>query len=188
MLGSILGSSAWGATIAHLQFVSDTGGSGVFTFTVDGLLTQLFCDQFEPNATTLPYTANVATLADLTGSTLALQNDPQALQKYQWVAILDLIALADPAKAVDAVRANRRIVDGMGPLTPGAQTLFNQVTAANPAAYNLTGFRIFTKAGTQEVTGFGSDFELNATPEPGALVLFGSGLAAMAWLRQRRSI
>ncbi len=146
------------AVTANMQFVSDAGGSGVFIFNVNGQLRHLFCTQFFPNATTLPYVANVATLANLAGSTLALQGDPQALFKYQRVAILDLLALADPSIAPAAVRANRRIVDGVGGLTGGAQALYDFALAANAADYDLTGFRIYTYASvpsqSQEVTGF----------------------------------
>lgn len=174
-----------------MQFVSDAAGSGVFIFNVDGQLKQLFCNQFEPNATTLPYVANVATLADLTGSTLFLENDPNALFKYQRVAILDLLALADPTIAVHAVKANRFIVDGDGALTPKAQELLDFALAANAANYDLSGFKIYTNPITQEVGGFDDpyeeDFPSTEAPEPGAFVLLGSGLMAAGILRRRRA-
>ncbi len=183
----LLASSAYSATIAQMQFVSDSAGSGVFIFNVDGELKQLFCNQFLPNATTLPYEATVSTLADLSGTTLGMQNDPNALQKYSWVAILDSMALADPSIAVDAVKANRRIVDGTGALTPGAQALFDLVQTLNPADFDLSGFRIYTNPITQEVGGFeggSGEFPQTDTPEPSAFVMLGSGLVAVALWRR----
>ena len=181
----LMASSASGATIVNMQFVSDVAGSGVFQFTIDGLLSQLFCDQFLPNASTSPYKANVSTLADLSLTVLGLAGDPDALFKYQRVAILELQALGNPSLAVDVVRASRRIVDGQGPLGPGAQTLYDFALAANAANYDLTGFRIYTNITTQELGGF-TDFNLNNTPEPAAFVLFGSGLTAIGLWRRRR--
>jgi hypothetical protein len=187
ILASLLGQASWAATIVNMEFVSDAGGSGVFIFNVNGVPTQLFCDQFLPNATTLPYQANVATLADLTGSFLAVNNDPQALFKYQRVAILNLLALGDMTLAVDVVRASRHIVDGVTPLTPSAQILHDFAMGANAANYDLSGFRIYTNLTTQEVTGFPGGFDLDLeTPEPAAFLLIGSGLTAIAFVRRRR--
>ena len=152
LVGLLTASSSWAAT-ANLLQVSNPN-SGVFIFNVNGQPKHLFCDQFTPNATSSPYVANIATLADLTGSTLAVQGDPQALFKYQRVAILVLLALADPSISVSAVSASRRIVDGVGPLTPAAQALYDFALAANAAAYDLTGFRIYTNVLTQELTGY----------------------------------
>jgi hypothetical protein len=119
----LLGSSAWGAQVYNLFFLSGTN-PGFFTFDVNGVQRQLLCDQFAPNVTTLPYQAIGYSLNELAGATtLALFGDPQELLKYQRVAILDLQAYADPSLAADVVRANRIIVDGSGPHTPGAECL-----------------------------------------------------------------
>lgn len=186
LLAVLLTSSTWAATIANMQFVSDAAGSGVFIFNIDGELRQVFCDQYEPNAQTGPYQAHVSTLADLTNTVLGLQGDPLALFKYQRVAILNLQALLSPTLAVDVVRAARRTVDGHGPLTPTAQGLYDFALAANANDYDLTGFRIYTNLRTQEVTGFDGGFNLNLeTPEPSALVLFGSGVIVLAAFRRR---
>jgi len=193
-MGCAFAGSSLGATIAQMQWISDGEGPGIFNFTVDGVLTRLLCNQFLPNAMTGPYLANVGTLADLGGTTLALRPDAQALQKYQQVAILNLWARIDPVLAIDAVLASRRIVDGTGPLGPGAQTLFDLVMLVNPADYNLTGFRIYTgpfdRDGnpiTQELTGFNDGgFDLTIVPEPSAMLLFGSGLAMIAVVVNRR--
>ena len=189
--GVLLGSQVQAATIANMLFKSDSAGSGVFIFEVDGELKQLFCNQFYPNATTLPYQANVASLADLTGTTLFNLGDPDALFKYQRVAILDLMALLDPSIAVNAVKANRHIVDGTGALPPGAQDLFDFVMAADASKYNLSGFRIYTNPITQEVGGYdgggGVDIPVEDTPEPAAFVLLGSGLLGIGIFRRRRS-
>ena len=75
---------------------------------------RLLCDQLLPNITTEQDTSWVAHLGDLTHTQLADNGDPQALQKYQWVAILALQAYANPALAADVVRAARIIVDGQG--------------------------------------------------------------------------
>lgn len=175
-----LGSSVWAGQIVNMLLLSENA-PGVFEFSVDGITRQLFCDQFLPNATTMPYRANVATLADLTGTTLAVQGDPLALLKYQQVAILNLQGLANPALQQDVIRASRIIVDGVGPLTVGASTLLDFVRAQNPANYDLSAFQIFTNPITQEVVGF-------ATPEPGAFFLISSGLAAIALVRRRRHV
>jgi len=184
----VLAGSASGATIAQMQWVSDGEGSGIFNFTVDGVLTRLLCDQFLPNAMTGPYMANVGTLTDLSGTTLALRGDSQALQKYQQVAIVNLWARLDLMLSVNAVHVSRRIVDGQGPLGQDAQTLFDLVMLANPADYDLTGFRIYTNPITQELTGFEGGFDITVVPEPSAMMLFGSGLAmiAIAGTRRRR--
>jgi hypothetical protein len=176
------------ATIAQMQFVSDYGGSGVFKFTVDGVLKDLYCDQWEPNAMTGPYLAAVSTLADLTETYLGIHDSTNALQKYQQIAILNLIARADPSSAVAAVRAARHITDpDHTGLTPAAQALYDYALAQNPANFDLTGFRIYYREGTQEVTGFNDGFNLEIdTPEPSAFALFGSGIAAIAFFRRRR--
>ena len=186
LLSACLAFPSFAGTIAQMQFISDDAGSGVFIFSVDGEYWNLFCHQFLPNATTLPYEANVATLADLTGTVLQLQGDPNALKKYQQVAILDLYALANPSSAVDAVRASRRIIDGSGPLVPAAQALFDWVQTQDPTKYDLSGFRIFTNLRTQEIGGFDPGFDLVDVPEPSAMVLLGSGLAGLLLLRRRR--
>jgi len=194
IFGMFFAGSASGTTIAQMQWISDGEGTGIFNFTVDGVLTRLLCDQFLPNAMTGPYMANVGTLAELGDTTLGLRGDSQALQKYQQVAILNLWARIDPMLALDAVWVSRRIVDGTGPLGPGAQTLFDLVMLVNPADYNLTGFRIYTgpldRDGnpiTQELTGFNDGgFDLTVVPEPSAMLLFGSGLAMIAVAGQRR--
>ena len=154
--GCLLAGQA-GAVTANMQFLADVAGAaGVFDFNVNGQVKRMFCDQFLPNATTSPYVANVSTLDNLTGSVLAA--DPQALFKYQRVAILVLRAMADPSLAADVVRANRRFVDGVGPLTPGAQALYDYALAANPASFDLSGFKIYTNFTTQELTSFDTGY------------------------------
>jgi hypothetical protein len=171
-------SSAPAATLYFQQFISSPG---FYEFTVDGVTQLLLCDQFSPNVTTEPYTAMVLTLADLTGSQLDRNNDPLLLQKYQQVAILDLRAYADPSLAPDVVRAIRFIVDGHGPLTPGAQDLLDYVALQNPADFDLTGFRIFVGVGTvtQEQTGF-------LTPEPATYAMMSIGLIGLFYARSKR--
>jgi hypothetical protein len=153
LLGLMLAGSSWAVT-ANMKHVADGPGSGIFDFNVDGQLRRLLCTQFLPNVNTSAYVANVATLDNLAGSTLALQNDPQALFKYQRVAILFLMAYFDPSLAVPAVQAARHIVDGVGPMTPAAQTLHDQVLLENAANWNLSGFKIYTAALSQELAGF----------------------------------
>ena len=170
-----LGASQLQVTMSQVNQTSP----GVFTFSVNGIIQQLLCDQFLPNATTLTYTSNVATLADLANTQLVRNGDPAALLKYEQVAILDLQASADPTVASDVVRAARFIVDGSGPITPKTQQLLDFALAQNPANFDLTGFRIYTSplsmAGdplTQEMTGVN-------VPEPSFALLFliGFGVA-----------
>src|SRR6266498_1666433 len=71
----LLGSSAWAGPIVTMLYVTESA-PGADVFSVDGVLKQLFCDQVFPNATTGYYKATVMTLADLTGTTLAIQGDP----------------------------------------------------------------------------------------------------------------
>lgn len=141
-----------------MQFVGGTN-PGFFTFLVNGVSKRLLCDQFAPNVTSLIYISSVATLADLSNTQLAANGDPQALLKYQQVAILDLLAYNDPSLAADVVRANRIIVDGQGQNLPHVQQLLDFVRAQNPANYDLSGFKIYTSPIvngarlTQEITG-----------------------------------
>jgi hypothetical protein len=111
---------------------------------------------------------------------LALFGDPQELLKYEMVAILDLQAFADSTLAPDVVRANRIIVDGSGPHTPGADTLLAFVQSQDPANYpQLSRFIIYSNPISQEVTGFSNG------PEPGTCVLIGAGLLAVGFSRRR---
>ena len=156
---------------------------GFFEFSVNGTDRTLLCDQLLPNVTSEPYVANVATLTDLSGTTLVVEGDPNALRKYEEVAILDLIAYQDPSQAADVVRANRIIVDGSGDATANALALLNFAESADPSHYNLSGFQIFVsqRIPTQEMTGF-------PAPEPGTLALIGSGLLLLVrCTRLRRS-
>ena len=179
----LAGTSAWASQITSNMFFLGGVNPGFFKFSVDGVDEQLLCDQFFPNVTSQAYTANVATLADLTGTTLVLAGDPDALKKYQEVAILDLVAYRDPSQAGDVVRANRIIVDGSGPSTPNALALLSFVQGQNPANYDLSGFEIFVsqRIPTQEMTGF-------PTPEPGGLALLGAAVLFLGnRLRHRRT-
>ena len=162
---------------------------GFFDFKVDGIDRLLLCDQFSPNVTTGPYLATGYSLAELAGATtLALFGDPLELFKYQQVAILDLQAYANPALAPDVVRANRIIVDGSGPHTPGADALLAFVQTQNPANYlQLANVIIFSNPITQEITGFFDTGGGGGVPEPSTLVLLGPGLAGIVLKRRKRT-
>ena len=192
LLCAVLGSPLWASQIQVSMFFVGGTNPGFFTFSVDGSLQQLLCDQFFPNVTTSPYRSKVATLVDLANTQLIVSGDPNALLKYQQVAILDLQAYADPTLAADVVRAARIIVDGSGPNTPGSQQLLDFVRAQNPANYDLTGFKIFTSPRavngdpvTQEITGVG--IPGSNVPEPSSVLLFliGSGILSGLTLLSR---
>lgn len=187
----LLSGSAWAETV-HMLYVGAIGSPGYYLFDVDGVERMLICDQYEPNVTTERYLANVATLADLTGTALVAKNDPNALWKYQRVAILDSLAFADTTNiqlAEDVTWAARRVVDGSGILPGNAQTLYDWVQGENAANYDLSLFRIYTPTPSpllsQEQTGF--EFpDQSAVPEPSTVTLLGAGLAGIALGRRRR--
>ena len=165
---------------------------GFFTFSINGELHDLLCDQLLPNATTLMYTSNVATLADLANTQLVANGDPAALLKYEQVAILDLRAYVDPTLAADVVRAARVIVDGSGPITPGTQQLLDFVHAQNPANFDLSAFRIFTSPiltngdrMTQEMTGFPVPVGVTGSPvpEPSSVLLLLTAFGVLLSIR-----
>lgn len=190
LLALLFTSSSWASTV----FVDMVNIGAVqpqpnfFIFDVDGVTRYLLCDQFLPNVTTQPYTAMVATLDDLSGTALIRQGDSVDLarQKYTWIAILDSLAYGDPSLAPDVTRANRFIVDGGGPMTAESTALLTFAVGANPADYDLTGFRIFVGIrpqdgsflDTQEITGH--------IPEPATVVLMGSALGVVALLVRRK--
>jgi len=144
--------------LEQTKIISEPGFS---EFRVDGVLQLLLCDNFDLNVPTFPYLATVNTLQDLEGTLLQRNGDPQALQKYLWIAILDLGAYADPSKAPDTVSAIRAIAKGTLYLRPGAQELLDWVKTQNANNYNLSGFRIYANPDFQEQTGF------VPVPEPG---------------------
>jgi len=184
-----LGSSMWAAPVYTMLLVGSQANIGFFTFNVNGTSQQLLCDQFLPNVTTLQYQAVGYSLTDFSGTVLGMQGDPQALQKYQQVAILDLQAYANPSLAADVVRANRFIVDGSGPLTPGAQALLNFVQTQNPANYpQLASFLIFTNPITQEMTGFldTGGGSTGGVPEPATWGLTAAASVVLFCLRRGR--
>lgn len=182
------------------QLSPGPNAEGFYLFTINGMSNwRLLCDEFTPNVMTDQYTAIVNTLADLSLTTLALNGggltNAQILQRYQWIAILDSLAYGntaniafaspflnsigytDPANslqfAADVTWANRRIVDGHGPLPGKAQNLYDWVQLQNPTNYNLKGFKVYTSDPfyrTQEMTGY------DPVAEPATLGLLSGGL------------
>jgi hypothetical protein len=176
----LMGCPAWSSQVYNFFFLSGTN-PGFFTFDVNGVSQRLLCDEIFPNVTTLPYQAIGYSLSELASApTLALFGDPNELLKYEKVAILDLQAYLDPTLAGDVVRANRIIVDGSGPHTPGADTLLAFVDTQDPANYPQLGkFLIFSNSTTQEITGFLAD-----APEPGNLGLVAAVFLAIVFQRR----
>jgi len=189
--------SAGASQLYNMTYISAISSPGFFVFDVNGTTQQLLCDQFLPNVTTQPYVAIGYTLADLLApnintTNLALANDPDRLHKYQEVAILDILAYNDPTLAPDVVRANRIIVDGSGPTTPGAAALLQFVATQNPANYpQLTNFIIFVgpvlngATITQEQTGFPGGGTGGNVPEPGTAFLLSGGIFAGLLAKRR---
>jgi hypothetical protein len=176
-----------GAATVTMINTGAIGAPGYYLFNIDNVPYALICDQFVPNVATGPYTATVSTLSDISLTYLSFQNDPNALRKYQWVGMLVAMAFADPTNiqlATDVTWANRRIVDGAGPLPGNAHTLYDFVLTQDPIAYDLSGFRIYTATPnpliSQEQTGFFvSSTGESDVPEPSMIVLFGLGIAGI---------
>lgn len=184
VLGNVLHAAPM---FVQMFYIGQMGSPGWFIWDVDETRRLLLCDQREPNVSTEPYTARVATLADLTGTQLLRQgmDAAEALQRYTQVAILSKLAYENPALAGDVILANRHIVDGSGALLPGPQSLLNWVQTQNAASYDLTGFMIFApvSAISQEQVGY-------FVPEPSTIVLIGFGLVGVTfgtWRRRGRA-
>ena len=180
-----------------MHIVGELSTPGFFIFDINGVQQFTLCDQFFPNVTTEPYLALQATLNDLAGTTLQLQGDPLALQKYQKVGILALQAYLNPALAGDVTRAMRYIVDGQAALTTGAQTLLDWLATQNPANYSqqLAQFIIYaplvgvpgSNLPTQEQVGYQMGVNLGSVPEPATTLLMGAGLVALGFVRRLRA-
>jgi hypothetical protein len=169
-------------TLVTLDFIpnSPTTPGGFIHFLVNGQPVVLLCDDAD-GPMNMSWQAMELSLDDnLSNTLLGLQDDPLTLQKYQWIALLDLQAYAIPSFASDITDAIRYITDPSRHLTGSTVTWLNWVQEQDPAQYNLSNFRIFISPLFQEQTGI-----IPPIPEPSPLRLTALLLVVLAGYKWR---
>jgi hypothetical protein len=169
------------APIVNMQLLNSPGEPNVYDFLVNSTPTQLLCDDAFHGVVTTPYQATEYTLSDLSGTLLGRNGDPNALLDYERIAMLDMMALADPSNSTlvgNVVEANWSITQNRAGRNAGATALVNLVDSEDPANFDLSGFVIFASETAQEQTGF------VMSPEPGSWLLVGASIGLLMLLRR----
>jgi hypothetical protein len=174
----LFGSPVW----VTMDFVLNSPATprGFYHFLMNGLPVDLLCDDALRPLNDTWQGLEVSLNDDLSSSVLGLQNDPQVLQKYQWIGLLDLRANEDPSMAPDIRDAIQYITDSTRPLTGTTSNLLSWVQAQHISDFNLSNFRIITSPDFQEQTGF-----IPEVPEPPPIGITALLLAALAGLKWR---
>jgi len=172
--------------IVTMQLLNSPGEPDIYDFMVDGSPMQLLCDDALHSIVTTPYQATEQTLSNLSGTLLARSGDTNALLDYEHIAMLDLMALADPTdtalignveEAIWSITQDRQSRD------PDAASLLSEVDSENPANFNLSGFVIFATPDSQEQTGFigfvSPGVSPAASPEPSSWLLAAGGISLL---------
>ena len=176
-----------GAPIVNMQLLNSPGQPAIYDFLVDRTtVVQTLCDDATHSIITDPYQATENTLADLSGTLLSRNGNPEALADYETIAMLDLRALSDPALIRDVTIAEWAITQGRDARDPGAAALLTWASTQDPANYDLSNFVIFSTPVYQEQTGFtggGGGSGGGSVPEPRTSLL--AGLAILLLTRRR---
>ena len=174
------------AGVVTVQF-NDAGGnsySGVssypYNMSVDGQSTALMCIEYNQHVTggeswqASPY--SVAAYGALIGD----------LTKADQLAYLFTLALADGGQNADVNAVAWNINEGVPGLTSSATALYNQVTSMQTYP-GISGVVFFVPTANQTgwTDGVPQTF-LGSTPEPGTLLLLGSGLIGLAGNLRRK--
>jgi hypothetical protein len=150
----------------------------------------LLCDDAIHSIVTTPYQATEHTLTDLSGTLLARNGDTNALLDYEHIAMLDLMALADPTNTIligNVEEAIWSITQDRQSRDPDAASLLGEVDSEDPANFNLSGFAIFATPDTQEQTGFTGAIvnHPSSAPEPSSWLLAAGGIGLLLLCRVR---
>lgn len=187
VLSLVAGVSA-GAPIVNMQLLNSPGQPDIYDFLVNGTtVIQTLCDDATHSIITTPYQATENSLADLSGTLLNRDGNPNALMDYEEIAMLDLRALSDPTLVRDVTIAEWAITQGRDARDPGAAAMLSWVSTQDPTNFDLSNFVIFSTPMYQEQTGFtgggGGGPGGSPIPEPRTFVL--TGLAILLLFHRR---
>ncbi len=112
----------------------------------------------------------------------------QSDQEAAWLFRQDLVGTPDP----DINGAIWYLFEGAPPLTSGAQAFYDAAVAAYTAGFSnaeLAGIVIYTAIPGTQTGDLGTPQNfMGVAPEPGTLVMFGSGIVGLAGLLRRKLI